>query len=203
MNNNFLDKFNNHKMEFIPFNQQRKAAILIPVIHDKKSDELCLLFEVRNSSIAQGSEICFPGGMIEEGESGETAAIRETSEELCLSKDQITVTSPMFELSGPRGISVNSYLGTIENYKNTWSTDEVDHVFTLPISWFIENEPIISSAKLKTIPDTDFPYELIPNGKDYTFWDIHKKFYFYQTPEGIIWGLTAQIIYAFIKHVCD
>ena len=59
---------------------KRKNAVLIPLV--ETGGELSILFEVRQTGIRQGGEICFPGGGIEENETAEEAAVREASEEL-------------------------------------------------------------------------------------------------------------------------
>ncbi len=197
MDSKILKNYSSHTMEYIPFNNKKRASVLIPLLFSDKEPRI--LFEVRNNNIAQGSEICFPGGMSEPGESGEYTAIRESSEELLISHDDIEIIAPMFEMAGPGGIAVSSYLGILKNYENTWSESEVDHTFSLPVSWFEKHKPLTSSAVLKTFPDPDFHFELIEGGKSYPFSEIKKDYYFYDTPEGVIWGLTAQIVYAFIS----
>ena len=66
---------------------KRKNAVLIPLV--EKEGEWSILFEVRQTGIRQGGEICFPGGRIEEHETVEEAAVRETSEELLISPEKI------------------------------------------------------------------------------------------------------------------
>ena len=41
----------------------------------------------------------------------------------------------------------------------------------------------------------DFPYELLPGGRNYPWHHIPRKFYFYETDGGVIWGITAQLLY--------
>ena len=45
----------------------------------------------------------------------------------------------------------------------------------------------------------DFPYELIPNGRDYPFRKMARRFYFYETEDGVIWGLTAELLFHFLE----
>ena len=47
---------------------------------------------------------------------------------------------------------------------------------------------------LVTVTGDDFPYELVPGGKDYP-WAVKKNpVYFYRYGERVIWGLTAHIL---------
>ncbi len=48
-----------------------------------------------------------------------------------------------------------------------FSGDEVDHVFTVPLKWFLEHEPECYDTDVQTIPGKDFPFDLIPGGEDY------------------------------------
>lgn len=170
----------------------RRSAVLIPLLEREGTPHL--LFEVRNAAIRQGGEICFPGGRLEAGERPEQAAVRETCEELLLEPSQVQILAPMFETA--RGnLRILSYLGTVSGYEGSFSPDEVSRTFQLPLDWFFRNEPEIHSGKLVVQPDEGFPYDLIPHGRDYPFAAGTRRFYFYRTPHGVIWGLTAAILY--------
>lgn len=175
----------------------RDAAVLMPLV--EKDRKLFLLFEVRSSSIAQGGEICFPGGRIEKNETAGDAALRETCEELCLTEDQVHLISPMHRMGAPGGGEVTSFLGTLSDYQGTYEKDEVDHVILVPLSFFLETKPRVSRAKMCVALPDDFPYELIPGGKNYPFRSVPRTFYFYQTEQGVIWGMTAELVFNLIE----
>lgn len=176
----------------------RPAAILIPLM--EKGGELHLLFEVRSSDIPQGGDICFPGGGIEESETPFEAAVRESREELFLKENQIRVIAPMHLLQGPKGKMVYSVLGEIRNYDGRYSKDEVDHVFTMPLSFFLNHPPVSYDSEVRGIHDDNFPYELIRGGKRYQWQDrYYRRYFFYEVPEGKIWGLTAEAVFRFIE----
>ena len=64
---------------------QKHYAIAIPFVDDEN-----LLFQVRSDKLdRQPGDICFPGGAVESNESPKEAVIRELSEELFLSEEQI------------------------------------------------------------------------------------------------------------------
>ena len=96
---------------------RRQNAVLIPLV--ETGGELGILFEVRQSGIRQGGEICFPGGRIEENETAEEAAVRETSEELLIPRDKIEVIAPMHAMTGPGGAKISSCLGILHDYEGT------------------------------------------------------------------------------------
>ena len=49
------------------------------------------------------------------------------------------------------------------------------------------------------IPHNDFPYDLIPNKKQYKFNTGSYEVLFYNYDGYVIWGLTARILYNFIS----
>lgn len=174
----------------------RRSAVLIPLVW--QDEALHLLFETRNASIRQGGEICFPGGRLEAGETPRHAAIRETCEELLVQPSQVGILAPMFQTS--RGdLQILSYLGTLSGYRGTFSPEEVAETFLLPLDYFFAHEPEIHTGRLVVCPDEGFPYELIPGGRDYPFAVGTRRFYFYRTPHGVIWGLTAAILYHTVR----
>ena len=172
---------------------RRRNAVLIPLI--EKEGELCILFEVRQAGIRQGGEICFPGGMIEAHETAEEAAVRETAEELLIPEENIEVIAPMHMIGGPGGAELSSCLGILHGYTGTFSKREVDHVFTVSLSWFASHAPRICDGAMAVDLAEDFPYELIPGGRDYPWHRIPRRFYFYESEGGVIWGITAELLY--------
>ena len=71
--------------------------------------------------------------------------------------------------------------------------------FTVPLDWLLANPPEVYGGRLVIEPGEDFPYELIPGGRDYPWGEIRRQFYFYRRPEGVIWGLTAELLTEFLK----
>ena len=172
---------------------KRRNAVLIPLV--EKEGEIHILFEVRQAGIRQGGEICFPGGMIEEGETAEEAAVRETAEELLIPKEKIEVIAPMHIMSGPGGARIYSCLGILHEYQGTYSIQEVDHTFTVPLSWFAAHAPRTSIGAMAVETAEDFPFDLLPGGREYPWHKIPRRFYFYESEGGVIWGITAQLLY--------
>ena len=96
---------------------------------------------------------------------------------------------------------IDSYLGTLADYKGTYSEDEVETVFTIPLDELLTIEPDIRFANMKLEEDSELPYELIPQGRNYRFFTNQKRFIFYQYEGHVIWGLTAEILYSFIEFL--
>ena len=171
----------------------RRAAVLVPLI--QKGGEYHVVFEVRAGSLkTQPGEICFPGGAVERGETPKQAAVRETMEELLISRRQIRVIAPLDVLEAPGAMEIFPFLGALQGYRWSYSEAEVDHTFSVPLCWFAEQEPERYETELVTVPEERFPFEDVPGGHDYHWRRGHYDVYFYRREEGIIWGMTAKIL---------
>lgn len=178
--------------------QVRNSAVLLPLI--EKNGEFEVLFEVRAASLhRQPGEVCFPGGRVEDGESNKEAAYRETLEELLLKPEQVEVLAPLDVLEASGGVNVYPFLGVLKDYNGTFSADEVNRVFSVPLSWLLEHEPERYQCTVHTVPNEDFPFDLIPGGREYHWRKGHYDVYFYRYGDEIIWGMTAKILYSFVK----
>lgn len=150
------------------------AAVLIPVISIDNKEHI--LFEKRAEHlVVQPGDVCFPGGGIESGESGEEAVVRECCEELLIKSDTVTNVSEFSVMPGPKGTRmVQIFTGEIVNYRFTYSKDEVADVFAVPIEWFFEHTP-----------------------------DAQVYYPTYVFDEYIIWGFTARVLRLFLEEKYD
>ncbi|HNZ83598.1 MAG TPA: CoA pyrophosphatase [Sedimentibacter sp.] len=197
---NIKDKLKNTKPK--PMDYEVSFAVLVPLI--EIDGELNLIYEVRSNSIEQPGEISFPGGRIEDGESPEEAAIRETSEELLLNKANIEIITELNYASSKSGAFIFTFLGLIKDidpYEIGYSIDEVSEVFFVPLSFFLETSPEKYYMNYYPKADKDFPYHMVNNGEDYNWGSIRYPVYFYKYYNYIIWGLTAKITYSFINEL--
>ncbi len=175
----------------------KSYAVFIPIIEVDGKDHI--LFEVRSKIVSQPGEVSFPGGKVEEGEDFKDAAIRETMEELKLDSSDITYLgySSMILTSNYR--HVKSFYGRInKNLQEIKYNREVESIFTVDFDFFINNPPISYRAPYKMEFPKDFPFEKIPNGKDYKFQTGYNEMFFYET-KPVIWGLTAKMLKNFIE----
>ena len=186
-----------HKTSLIDMEYCRKTAVSVPLI--EKSGEYEVLFEVRAKNIEQPGDVCFPGGGLEGDETPREAAIREAAEELLINPSQLKIIGLMDVIYNPSGMLIYPFAAELKDYEGSFSKDEVDEVFTVPLSFFLENEPEVYIVKAKVIPGDDFPYELIYGGEDYDWRPRKEVIYFYRYGERVIWGLTAKIIRSFAK----
>lgn len=185
-----------------PIDDDLRFSVLLPLI--EIDGEIHLIYEVRSKSIRQPGEISFPGGKIEENESPEYAAVRETHEELRIDEDDIEILAEMDYATSKRGSFVYTFLGYIKNTdasKINYNRDEVSELFFVPLSYFLENEPEKYYMNYYPKADDDFPYHMVNDGKNYNWESIRYPVYFYKFKDYIIWGLTAKITYSFIRKI--
>ena len=190
-----------HSTEYIFPDNTHFTAVLIPLL--ERNGETHILFEVRSAEVAQAGEISFPGGHLEQGESAQEAAVRETSEELLLSPEQVEILAPMHRMTDRGRLVIDSFLGVLHEYKDTFLPAEAARVFTVPLKWFLEHEPEIYPAEMVVKTPEDFPYELIPSGRDYPFLRVPKRFCFYRVQGEVIWGITAELLYQAVRMLKD
>ena len=182
-----------YKQEIILPDDPRFTAVLIPLV--EIDGKIHVVFEIRGEGIAQAGEVSFPGGHVEQGETAEHAAVRETCEELLVSQDQVEILAAMHRMTDRGNLIVDSFLGVIHNYTGSFSKDEVSGIFTVPLDWLLEYKPEIYTAETVLHPEDDFPFDLIHGGRDYQFIHFPKRFFFYRAPDAVIWGLTAELLY--------
>lgn len=182
------------------------SAVLIPLV--EKNGELHFLFEKRAKNIRQGGEICFPGGEIEaEDSSIEKTILRETFEEIGIDSDKIQLIGKLDTLIGPRGITVDSYLGIlnikIEDCKI--DTAEVEKIFTVPVSYFEKNQPeeytVVTKSKFRFYNSQGIEDSLIPDdaSNNDSYFENRRKVLVYKINGEIIWGITARLVYQIIQ----
>ncbi len=178
-------------------------SVLVPLI--EKDGELRLLYEVRAKHMArQPGEICFPGGELEDGETPEECAVRETWEEIGIPRDRIKVISPLDTIYTYSNFVMYCYLGIIDEgdlKKLKLNPDEVDEVFLTSLDELAAYEPeVYETEVVQKIPDS-FPYEKVTGGKPYNWRKGRSYIPVYDMDGRVIWGLTARITKKFIETV--
>lgn len=197
-----LEKVKGRVPEVLGNRDFSKYAILLPLI--EKEDGVHILFEVRSFEMRrQPGEICFPGGRIDRGdEDEEETALRETMEELGIQKEAISNVFPLDYIVSPFGMIVYSFAGFIDpdtDFKP--NPPEVDSVFTVPLKFFLENEPRVYRIDFDIQPEESFPYDLIAGGENYSWRARQVDEFFYLYEDRVIWGLTAKILMHFMELI--
>ncbi len=193
------------------------SAVLIPLL--LINDECHLLFEKRSIGIRQGGEVSFPGGQVDEIDKKDyrQTAIRETVEELGIDESKIEIIGQMGTLIAPMGVSVDPFVGilhikSLDELKI--DSNEVERIFTLPLSFFINTQPSKFYVQVEVKPyvynEAGEKVELLPVKKfglpeKYSKpWKGGKhRILVYTTDEETVWGITAELVYEFCKLAKD
>ncbi|MDY0163487.1 CoA pyrophosphatase [Desulfobotulus sp.] len=190
----------------------RNTAVLIPLI--EKHDGIHLLFEQRADGIRQAGEVCFPGGMMDSEDSDPCqTAIRETVEELGLRPDKIEILGRMDILLTVMGLTVAPVVARVSMDtldELSPNPDEVARIFTLPLAWFARNPPEIHTIQIMAHPvikkrngerEVLLPAEALGLPEHYSrpWGGVRHPVLFWSSPEGMIWGITAEIIQALLR----
>lgn len=178
-----------------------RSAVLIPLV--KKDNEWHILFEVRSYSMRkQPGDISFPGGKIDaEDASPCAAALRETHEELGIGTSKIKIIGELSPYIPSSNFVLYPFVGIVEYDELHINHDEVEKVFTVPLSWLLTHEPYKHLVSLVPTPSEDFPFEKIANGKNYQWGTRAIDEWFYEYEDYAIWGLTAKILKFFIDII--
>ncbi len=180
-----------------------KFAVLLPLV--KKEDGIYILFEERAHTLKrQPGDICFPGGRVDrEDVNEEYTAIRETMEELGLKREDIGKLYSLDYIVTPFKTIIFPFTGFIDNIDEIEiNKSEVESVFTVPLSFFIDHQPEIYYINYSVEPEEQFPIDLIVGGKDYQWQSRKMEEYFYRYENRVIWGLTAKMLAHFIDIFC-
>lgn len=183
-----------------PLGEQRLFSVLLPLI--QHNGEWHVLYEVRSQKISQPGETAFPGGSIEEGENFEEAAVRETMEELNLKKENIRVLGEIDYIVSEFAV-IHCFVGEILDVtlEQIRFNEEVEELFVIPLDYLLENKPHYYSSEFHWKHPDNFPYHLLPDGKNYRFRPGKHYIPFYHLEEYSLWGFTANMTDCFINLI--
>lgn len=177
------------------------SAVFIGIVRIEEKEFIIL--EKRALHIRQGGEISFPGGKYDvEDKTTEYTAIRETIEELGVTRDKIEILGKFGSLVSPNGIILEVYVGyiNIQNIEEVkYNSAEVEKVILVPLDFFLENPPRVEMIGMENIPMFSTSELKLPERYGNSWTGRPREVYFYNYQGEIIWGLTAEIIYEFIQ----
>lgn len=152
------------------------SAVLVPLV--MHLDKVALLYTLRSNSLERHSgQVSFPGGIIEKGDtSAIETALRETEEEIGVSRENVQVIGQLDPFNTSTGYIVFPVIGYIKSLAElTKNSVEVDRIFCIPLDWLCDPE----HSKINEFMGAD--------GKIRNVW-------FFDLYEGeLLWGITAKI----------
>ncbi len=160
---------------FTPSPDAKESAVLALLFGEEP--DFKALFTVRTNNISHSGQISFPGGSLEEGETAEDAALRETCEEVGIPSENIELIGRLTKLYVPPSNSlITPVLGYAEKIpKLKVNPAEVAEAFSIKIDDFHTDRNIESE-----IWDFDGVKVETP------FWNVHE--------EVPLWGATAMML---------
>jgi 8-oxo-dGTP pyrophosphatase MutT (NUDIX family) len=177
-----------------PIGEHRYYSVLVPLV--ERDGVLHLLYQLRADTLRrQPGEVGFPGGTIEAGETPLACAIRETVEELGISRESIDVIGELDCIRSRGDFTMYAFLAAVADadFTRTYNRAEVQEVFLVPVSFFLENEPEIHRYELAPKVGADFPYDRIQPKGAYKWRTGSEIVPIYNYGDRSIWGLTGRI----------
>lgn len=174
----------------LPLFGRRESAVLIPLL--QHNNDLSVLLTRRSSELPHhGGEVSFPGGTVEAGDrSSYDAALREAQEEVGLDPATCRYLGTLDDTFTVTGYRVTPHVALVSlPPSGTPSDDEVEHVFCVPLSLFLNGR--------KGYPvNKGYPINIEVGG-------VRHSFPLYVHEGQIIWGATARIIEGLARTLAD
>jgi len=153
-----------------------RSAVLVPLYRDHNQQVRVILTKRPEFMRTHPGDVVFPGGRLEEGETPEETAIREACEEIGLP---------------PSGVEVIGGLSptTTRNRRNL--IVPVVAKVQRPEAFILQEEEVEAVIEPKLM-------DLLDDGKWRTSRWLGHKMWFYDFPEGTLWGATAFMMREFL-----
>jgi 8-oxo-dGTP pyrophosphatase MutT (NUDIX family) len=153
----------------------KPAAVLIPIV--ERQAGLRVLFTRRADHLARhAGQVSFPGGRLHEGDDDEVAAaLRETEEEVGLSRTFVTVMGELDRYETGTGFAIHPFVGLVrDGFALKIDSAEVAEVFEVPLAFLMD--PANHEPRTAT-------------------WQGRERRFYGMTHDGhYIWGATAGIL---------
>lgn len=206
----FQQKFSD-QLPLISMEEYRYSAVLLLLMQIQ--DQEHILFQVRSQKVPQPNEISLPGGMVEKTDiDSRSTALRECCEELGVSEGDIEILGGAGTLVTPTANVIDLYVASTsisDILAFSPNSDEVDHLFAVPLDFFRETEPKIYQAQsqidalqnacsIGCIAENDLSCRYRKPWGRRTYHIL-----FYQWKNYCIWGITAKLIHYYLKNFDD
>jgi 8-oxo-dGTP pyrophosphatase MutT (NUDIX family) len=160
-----------------PFMNATKNSAVLAALFERDGETRVLLTRRSARLRSHSHQVAFPGGRLDDGETSEQAALRETEEEVGLPRDRIRIVGQLERLTTVvSSSSITPYIGIIDGELPalTPSPREVERIF---------------DVSLRELTDPDCYHEEIWDFADGTF-----PVWFFNVEEDTVWGATARML---------
>lgn len=152
------------------------AAVLVPLV--ERPEGLTVLLTQRTDHLAHHpGQISFPGGRLEDADNNDpaVAALRETEEEIGLSRDRVTLVGRLDPYLTGTGFAITPLVGVVTPpFELIPDPFEVAEAFEVPLHFLLDSE----NHKL---------HRVVVEGRHRPFWSMTWE-------QRVIWGATAGIL---------
>jgi 8-oxo-dGTP pyrophosphatase MutT (NUDIX family) len=151
----------------------RPAAVMVAIV--ERAEPVVLLTQRTAHLKEHSGQISFPGGKIDAGETPLQAALRETEEEIGLSRDAIEPLGYLDLYMTTLGYRIVPVIGRLAPpFKLALNKQEVDEAFEVPLSFLME------------------PNNLQRHSREWQ--GLTRSYYAIPFEKRYIWGVTAGIL---------
>ena len=154
----------------------RPAAVLVPLVN--REEGLTVLLTQRSANLPDHpGQISFPGGRLEDADNGDPAlaALRETEEEIGLSRDRVTLVGRLDSYLTGTGFAITPLVGVVAPpFDLTPDPFEVAEAFEVPLHFLLD-------------PENHKLHRVVVEGRHRPFWSMTWE-------QRVIWGATAGIL---------
>jgi 8-oxo-dGTP pyrophosphatase MutT (NUDIX family) len=169
----------------IKINEDLKpAAVLIPLV--KRANEITVLLTKRTDSLSvHAGQISFPGGRVEEfDKSHEDTALRETEEEIGLSRERIEVIGRLDDYIARTNFRITPIVAIVSPpFELKVDPTEVAEAFEVPLPFFLD-------------PSNHQRHLRIEHGKERHVYAMPYLDYY-------IWGITAGMLFNLYEFLME
>ncbi len=172
---------NRTKFPTVP-NTAKKACVLCLLYVKEEEWYLVLMERVSNNKDQHSGQMSFPGGKLEEGETYEACALRETEEEVGIPREDISLLGKLTPLYIPvSNFHVHPFLGVLSYTPSFISQEtEVKEIVEVPIKLLLDvKNRRIKDLTIRTVAIKNVPY-----------FDVYNK---------VVWGATAMMLSEFVE----
>jgi len=176
-------KLATHTPRELAINGFTRSAVLLTVLRGRDEDQL--LFTRRTTTVEHHKgQISFPGGRLDEGETLQECALRETNEEVGIDPRDIRLVGRLDDTWTPTRYVMTPFVGLAPYpYSFTVNPGEIDEILVFPLRRLMH-------------PDCYEENEMSYLGRT-------AMVPFFHLGETIIWGATARILKQFLRLAFD